>query len=140
MREFLNYQQVYAFLVDVFTEARNACYVLHDTYEDFIEDEARRNAENIISDMDKYIHLPDKTIYGNFNKIDRDWNSKHEQSFDDMVKSVDDETISEQELDYVQNWCFDWFLDTFGTYGLKYNFTNTICEFEADYEEEEENE
>lgn len=137
--DFLNYNKVYAFLVDVFTEARNACYDLHDDYEELIEDEARRNAEKIIFDMNRYIHIPDKTIYGNFNKIDRDWNSNHNENFDDMVKSVDDNTISDKQLAEVQEWCFDWFIDTFGTYGLKYKFTNTICEFEADYEEEEEN-
>ncbi len=137
MKSYLNYNRVYNYLIDLCNDALDEMGDLHDNYDDYVEEYAAASAESIIADMDRYIHQPDKTILGNFNKIDRDWNSKHEQSFDDMVKSVDNETISEQELDYVQEWCFDWFLDTFGTFGLKYNFESSISENEMEYEYEE---
>lgn len=141
MKEFLNFENLEKALQEVFVN-----YITDDeaaTYEEFIEDFAYITAESICHDMKKYCHRADTQIAGNFCDIRQDWEETSAYigsevepwgSFDDVVKSIDEETISDEDLKKFQTWCQDWFFRAFGTYGLCYNFYSFICEFK--YEEE----
>lgn len=127
MADFLNREQVKASLVDVLSDAE--CEV--DSFEDEVDEYAEMLADSIISDMDAYVHKSDTKIWGNLANIRTDWNicknfvsSNIEPwgDFDEVVKSIDNETISDEDLDKFHQWALDWFYTAFGTYGIRYNF------------------
>ena len=131
---FINEQKHYETLLSIFME------VLEDhgdtDYEWFAEDEAERLAASHVESMKDYVHQRDTKIYGNFCDIRDDWNRPgfvHSEiepwgRFDDVVKSIDEKTISEQDLEKFQQWCEDWFFTAFGTYNLEYNFATDLSE------------
>lgn len=144
---FLNEQKHYDKLLDIFMGAVNNCE--HpDSYEWFAEEQAEQLAAIHVENMDKYVHKSDTKIYGNFCDIRYDWNypgficSEIEPwgKFDDIVKSIDDKTISEDDLSRFQQWCEDWFFTAFGTYNLEYNFGTDLSELIYSDEQEAERE
>ena len=85
---------------------------------------------------------------GNFCNIREDWECCPEfigsevkpwGKFDDVIKSIDDETISDKDLKKFQTWAFDWYFRAFGTFGLTYNFGEWISEMEYERKQEEQN-
>lgn len=148
MKDFLNYDSMYECIKCIYEDAIDN----PQEHEEYIEEFAAENARRFVSDMRKYVHQNDTEIVGNFNNIRNDWDyikesflvAKDENSeaveikpfgkFDDMVKGMDDGTLTDEQIWMVQQWCEEWFFETFGTWGLKYNFQNFICELE--YEEE----
>ena len=144
MKEFISYKEMYSTLVELYNESLDE--MEQAKYESEIEDMASCVAESIVRDMDKYVHRKDTRMNGNFCNIKEDWNFCPEfigsevqpwGKFDDMVKSMDDDTISDEDCKKVQTWCMDWYFRAFGTWGLKYNFQEFISELE--YEEESNN-
>ena len=142
--KFLNFDDV----LESITEIYNDCLseVEQCRYESCVEDYAYLTAENVCNDMDKYVHMEDTKMWGNFANIRQDWDitknfvkSEVEPwgKFDDIIKSIDDNTISKEDLEKFQTWALDWFFTAFGTYNLKYNFNNFIYEI-IDNEEQEE--
>lgn len=132
---FLNEQKHYEMLLAIFMG------VLEDheatDYEWFAEQEAESLAASHVKDMAKYVHQSDTKIWGNFANIREDWDYipdfvrsevKPWGRFDDVVKSIDDKTISEEDLAKFQEWCSDWFFTAFGTRNLEYNFATDISE------------
>lgn len=112
-------------------------------YEEEIECHAEIAAQDAVESMRKYVHRKDTRMDGNFCNIREDWEDTPEfigsevqpwGKFDDMVKSMDDDTISDEDCKKVQTWCMDLYFRAFGTWGLKYNFQSYISELE--YEEE----
>jgi len=148
MKEFINFDSMYECIKGIYTDAIDNA----EDHEDLIEDMAYNVAQGIVRDMRKYVHQNDTKIVGNFNNIRSDWDyikdsfwvAKDENSeaveikpfgkFDDMVKGMDEGTLTDEQVWIVQQWCEGWFFETFGTYNLKYNFQNFIGELE--YEEE----
>ena len=144
---FLNEQKHYDNLLEIFMgEVKNCEYP--DDYEWFAEEQAEQLTERHIEQMDKYVHKSDTKIWGNFCNIREDWNYPgfvHSEvepwgNFDDVVKSIDDKTISEEDLSKFQQWCEDWFYTAFGTYNLKYNFGTDLDEVIYSDERERERE
>lgn len=105
-------------------------------------------AENLVqsfnSDMGKYLNSSDHKISGNFNNIDYDYPSFREgdgphynqKLVDDMVNRLnnnDDSEQSQKDRDFL----VDWFFETFGTFGITYNFDNYLGEIIYANEEEE---
>lgn len=117
-----------------------------NTYEDFVDEYAYYTAEKVVEDFDKYVHFKDTKMIGNFANIRQDWNItknfvKSEVQpwgdFDEVVKSIDNETISVEDLKKFQTWAKDWFYTAFGTWGLVYNFNNCFADYTYEEREEE---
>lgn len=139
---FLNEQKHYETLLSIFMD------VLKNSddpteYEWFAEQEAESLAASHVKDMAEYVHMSDTKILGNFANIREDWDYipdfvksevKPWGRFDDVVKSIDDKTISEEDLAKFQEWCQDWFFTAFGTRNLEYNFATDLGEL-AYYDE-----
>ena len=148
MKDFLNKESLYECIKGIYTEAIDN----PQDHEDLIDEMAYNVAEQTVEDMHIYVHRDDTHINGKFNNIRNDWDyikqsfwvAKDENSkaveikpfgrFDDMVKGMDEGTLTDEQVEIVQTWCEGWFFETFGTYNLKYNFQTVIGEIE--YEEE----
>lgn len=141
--EFLNKDNVYESVLNVCKDALADDY---QQWESVVEDFADYMANSILEDMRKYVHLKDTRMSGNFANIREDWDVitdfvrseiKPFGRFDDIVASIDNETISEDDLAKFQEWCLDWFYTAFGTFGIKYQIQTIVADME--YEESEEN-
>lgn len=139
---FLNEQKHYETLLSIFMDVVKN-YDDPTEYEWFAEQEAESLAASHVKDMAEYVHMSDTKLLGNFANIREDWDYipdfvksevKPWGRFDDVVKSIDDKTISEEDLAKFQEWCSDWFFTAFGTYNLEYNFGNDLGEL-AYYDE-----
>ncbi len=144
---FLNEQKHYDNLLEIFMGEVKNCNYPND-YDWFAEEYAEQLTEKDIEDMNKYVHKSDTKIWGNFCDIRYDWNYPgfvHSEvepwgDFDEVVKSIDNKTISEEDLSKFQQWCEDWFYTAFGTYNLKYNFGTDLGEVIYSNERERERE
>lgn len=141
MKEFLDFNVLEERLRDLFSNSIDNA----EEFEDYIEDYSYVIANSICDDMRKYVHQSDTRMVGNVCNIREDWEYTPEfigsevkpwGRFDDVVKSVDDETISDDDLKKFQKWCLDWFFRAFGTFGLTYNFQEYISAIEYDREHE----
>lgn len=142
MKDFLNYDNVYETFLNLFKE------VAEDYKYDFSEEcefYAEITAMETLESMKKYVHRKDTRMVGNFCNIREDWEITFDfigsevkpwGKFDDVIKSIDDETISDEYLKKFQIWAFDWFFRAFGTFGLKYNFGEYLSEKEYEIERE----
>ena len=101
-------------------------------------------------EMKKYLHLPDQHMNGNFANLRNDyprhvtgvfWASDYDGDdyydlFPQMVARLDAAEDSEQankDREYLEEWYFK----AFGTYNIKYNFSNELEEMHSMMEEEE---
>jgi hypothetical protein len=141
MKEFINFEDMEQTLLNLYKK----CLDENDAakYESTIEEYAHINAESICEDMNRYVHRKDTRMDGNFCNIREDWEETYDfigsevkpwGKFDDVIKSIDNKTISDEDLKKFQTWCKDWFFRAFGTWGLCYNFQELISEME--WEEE----
>lgn len=143
MKEFINFEDMEQTLLDLYKNClddENA-----QKYESTIEEYANINAQTIVDDMNRYVHQKDTKIIGNFCNIREDWevtpdfigsDVKPWGKFLDVVKSIDNGTISEEDLKKFQQWAKDWYFRAFGTWGLCYNFQTLISEMEWEEEQE----
>jgi len=139
--EFLNKDNVYESVLNVCKDALADDY---QQWESIAEDFAYFRAESIVDDMRKYVHLKNTRMIGNFANIREDWDyikdfvrSEVEPfgKFDDVIESIDNATISEEDLAKFQEWCLDWYYTAFGTFGIKYEIQSIVADME--YEEAE---
>ena len=109
-----------------------------DRYEDVVEQYAWHVAANVVDEMNEYVHMNDTRMMGNFANIREDWNVTKDfvksevepwGDFDEVVKSIDNNTISKEDLKKFQTWAEDWFYTAFGTWGLVYNFNIFFADF-----------
>lgn len=128
--------------------------------EEYIADFYGKNIQSMAWDftleenreMKKYLHLPDQHMYGNFANLYNDyprhvtgtfWATEYDGDdyydlYPAMVARLDAAEDSEQANEdraYLEEWYFK----AFGTYNIKYNFSNELEEvrsmMEEDYEE-----
>lgn len=141
MKQFLDFEVVEETLRNLYTN----CIDDADTYEDIIEEFAYHNAEQICDDMRTYVHRKDTRMTGNFCNIREDWEEtpdfigsevKPWGKFDEVVKSIDEDTISEEDLKKFQQWALDWFFRAFGTFNICYNFQTLVSDLEYEKEHE----
>ena len=146
MKDFLNYDNVYETFLNLFKDVIKDYGLDYGSFESETEGYADCVARKTLESMKKYVHMRNTRIDGNFCNIREDWETtcdfvmsevKPWGKFDDVVKSIDDETISDEDLKKFQTWALDWFFTAFGTFGLKYNFGNFISEIEYEREQEE---
>lgn len=100
--------------------------------DDRLSEEAIELAFQINTDMERYLHNKEHAILGNFNNIDYDYpkhiNGEFEYDDDlvkDLIKRLDNRDMSEQTKSD-RLWLNEWFFDTFGTFGIRYNFRETM--------------
>lgn len=127
--------------------------------EEYIADVFEKNIQSIAWDftleanreMKKYLHLPDQHMDGNFADLSMDypkhrtgtfWVSEYDgpvaeyfSLYPDMVARLDAAEDSDQ-ADEDREYLAEWFFDAFGTYNIKYNFSNELDEIAYMLEEE----
>ena len=139
MKDFLNYDEVYDTFLSLFKETVEDYGMDYASWEAETEEYAAEKATETLEDMTEYVHKKDTSLLGNFCNIREDWEYCPEfigsevnpwGKFDDVIKSIDNETISDEDLRRFQTWALDWFFRAFGTYNLAYNFGNWISDLE----------
>ena len=137
MKDFINYDSMLEVCMNLFTEVVEEFGYDKDLWDEEITTYADICAQDAVDSMRKYCHREDTRMCGNFCNIREDWEYCPEfigsevkpwGRFDDVIKSIDDETISDEDLAKFQTWTMDWYFTAFGTYGLKYNFGEIISE------------
>ena len=127
-------------------EAKNYYAELGEDYcKQTAEERAEYLADNHVEAMQSYGHQSDTRQVGNWSNIRQDWNNNYGHStiepwgdYDEMVKSMDDETISDEDKAKVQQWVEDWYWEAYGTRWLRYNFATELSEEVACQEYERE--
>ena len=118
-----------------FRPYKNKDFIMENFSDEYLEDYSNVMAWKFNSDMKKYLHNPDHRICGNFNNIDYDYpyHIYGEVTYDTplvnaMVARLDAGEDSEQANED-RDFLVDWFFETFGTWGISYNFQSNISEF-----------
>lgn len=127
--------------------------------EEYIADVFEKNIQSLAWDftleanreMKKYLHLPDQHMDGNFADLSMDypkhrtgtfWVSEYDgpvaeyfNLYPQMVARLDAAEDSKQ-ADEDREYLAEWFFYAFGTYNIKYNFSNELEEIHYMLEEE----
>ena len=137
--------ELYKGVRDEFMNDSNREYLLDTISDEYLEESAWERAIEFNRDMGKYLNMKDHKIDGNFNNID--YNYPHhingEFGYDEPLVNAMIERLNSGEqskqADADRDWLVDWFWETFGTFGLAYNFSEYISEllYEFDNKEEE---
>ena len=147
MKEFMNRDEVYEIFLNLLKEVVEDYGYDYGLCESFVEESAFYKTEETLRSMKKYCHQKDTRMCGNFCNIREDWEYTYDfigsevkpwGKFDDVVKSIDDETISDEDLRKFHTWTLDWFFRAFGTWGLKYNFGDELSSYMEEFEDEDE--
>lgn len=145
-KEFLNRDDVFETFFNLYKDVIEDYGMDFGTWESETEEYAIFQTETTLENMRSYVHKSNTRMDGNFANIREDWNDIPDfvesevrpwGRFDDVIKSIDDGTISDEDLAKFQTWALDWFFTAFGTFGLKYNFGEWISELEYEREQEE---
>ena len=145
-KDFLNYDDVYESFLNLCKDVISDWGKDYGTWENICEDYAHNSTIETLDSMKRYVHKKNTRMDGNFCNIREDWEETYEfigseiqpwGMFDDVVKSIDDQTISDEDLKKFQTWALDWFFTAFGTWGYKYNFGNLVSELEYEQEMED---
>ena len=142
--QYINCELMQKELEEILNEVLNS-YKEYPYLSDFVNVE--EYAENLVlsfnSDMGKYLNSSDHKILGNFNNIDYDYPAFREcdgphynkKLVDDMVNRLNNNDDSEQSQ-RDREFLVDWFFETFGTFGITYNFNDYLGEIIYANEEE----
>lgn len=110
--------------------------------DDRLSEEAIELAFQINTDMKRYLHNKEHAIFGNFNNIDYDYPRHINGEFEyddglvkDLIKRLDERDMSERTKSD-RLWLNDWFFYTFGTFGIRYNFDETMSAAIEEHERE----
>lgn len=149
VKDYIDVDAMHDTLFEMFKEERDNYG--EDEYRDVIEsefdddrlsEEAIELAFQINTDMERYLHKKDHAIPGNFNNIDYDYphhiNGEFEYDDDlvnDLIKRLDERDMSEQTKSD-RLWLNDWLFDTFGTFGIRYNFKEMMSAAVEEHEYE----
>lgn len=149
VRDYIDIDAMHDTLIEIFKEERENYG--DDEYRDVIEsefdderlsEEAIELAFQINTDMKRYLHKKDHAIFGNFNNIDYDCprhiNGEFEYDDDlvkDLIKRLDERDMSDRTKSD-RLWLNDWFFYTFGTFGIRYNFDETMSAAIEEHERE----
>ena len=100
------------------------------------EEEGYRVGYQWASDFRTYCYQEDTRIYWNFNNIKIDYELEFKgKYYKDILAKLNNE-IDDEETKQFKDWAVDCFFETFGTFGLKYNFGETLtCCFEEEVDE-----
>lgn len=149
MKEYLDIQYLKQELFSLLTEARNNYGEdamkedIKSYYDDgYINEYCEELCDEFNDDMKHYLHNKDHSMAGNFNNIDYCYSKyrvgKYEHKrrlVDELTERLDAGDQSEQTKKD-KHWLVDWFFETFGTFGIKYNFQTMMSEYLYNLEKE----
>lgn len=141
VKRYMNVESVYETILDIYKDVRDDYKdeeyfpFIESCYEDeALEEMAWGKAWAINEDMNEYLHMKDHRICGNFNNIEYDYTNfvRGEFEYDrpllcDLVQRLDDELEDERTNAY-RDFLSSWFWETFGTFGIRYNFHEELGE------------
>ena len=84
--------------------------------------------------MCSYLHKKDTRIYGNFNNVNYDYNKFRNGKVawnDNLLKGLVerlDNNAQDEQTKKDRHWLVDWFFETFGTFGIRYNFDSEMSD------------
>lgn len=138
---FIAFDELMESIAEIYRDTRADFRAVSICDDDTINEMAFYAASDIEADMRKYLHQRDTSIWGNFNNISWNYPREHDgASFRDVVAKIEEGTLPAAEYEKWSEWLLNWFYETFGTYGLSYNFgdflTDEICEWESENEME----
>lgn len=120
--------------LDGFSEEPLYCFLESKYNDDFLKEIALKKVSGWNKDMRKYLHQSDHRIIGNFNNIEYDYCHFRTGEFgyndsllNDMIKRLDEGATDEQSVKD-RDFLASWFWETFGTYGVTYNFSSNLSE------------
>lgn len=117
-------------------------YLLAIYDDDALNERAFAMADRFNCDMKKYLHMDEHKLCGNFNNVEYDYvhfrtgESKYD---DDMLREMIARLDAGEESEQAtadREFLTDWFWETFGTFGITYNFQTELGEMLYEYERE----
>lgn len=141
-------ENLYRECLEEFDDAEDLEEYLADIFEKNIQSLAWEFTLKVNREMKKYLHLNDQRMNGNFADLSMDY-PKHRTGVwwatdydgDDyydlypaMVARLDAAEDSEQ-ADKDREYLEEWYFEAFGTYNIKYNFSNELEEIHSTMEE-----
>lgn len=146
-------EELYRECLDNFDNKEELEQYINDLYDDenHIHNLAWEFAHDVNRDMKKYLHMDSHRMDGNFADIENDypkyrtgtcWPTDYDGDdyfdlFPEMVKRLDAAEDSERANDD-REYLSSWYFYAFGTFGIKYNFSNELQDLSYDLEREEE--
>lgn len=124
---------------DTIMELLKGCIDNPEQHESRIEEYAWEVTEGAMRSFRKLAHTKDHHMDGNFanlrddwehNWIARDTDVEPWGTYDELVRTMEDGSISDEQLERVQEWMQAWYFGAFGTWGICYNFQTLISEIE----------
>lgn len=150
-KQYINIDRMVDRLFVIFKDARDGLtyedddeqqFVMEEYSDDSLNERASGMAYEFNRDMGKYLNASSHKIDRNFNNIDYDYpafrTGNVEYDFDmvnDMIARLNNQDMSEQSVKD-RDFLVDWFFETFGTFGISYNFTNEISDACYQYQQE----
>ena len=140
-KRYINIDNMAARLYQVLKDAResmiddeNKFFIMESFSDELLEEESYEMAWRFNSNMKEYLHNPDHRLCGNFNNIDYDYpyHIYGKVTYDvplvnAMIARLDDNEDSKLANED-RNFLVDWLFETFGTWGISYNFQDEISE------------
>lgn len=141
-------ENLYRECLEEFDDAEDLEEYIADVFEKNIQSLAWEFTHKVNREMKKYLHLNDQRMNGNFADLSMDY-PKHRTGVwwatdydgDDyhdlypaMVARLDAAEDSEQ-ADKDREFLEEWYFKAFGTYNIKYNFSNELEEIHSTMEE-----
>lgn len=149
---YLNVNRLQGELLAIYKEERdgwidewNREFLMCEFSDENLEELAVEKAHEFNDDMRKYLNMSDHKIVGNFNNIDYDYPAHingvigYDSSLvNAMIVRLNAGEQSEQ-ANADRDWLVDWFWETFGSWNIRYNFTDCIAErlYEFEHGEDE---
>ena len=137
-KKYINIDNMATRLCQILKDAResmvddeNKDFIMENFSDEYLEDYSNVMAWQFNSDMKKYLHNPDHRICGNLTLVvDDRFNNKCTSCtlVNAMIARLDAGEDSEQANED-RDFLADWFFETFGTWGISYNFQSNISEF-----------
>jgi len=153
IKEFINIDRMADCVAGILKEARDGfCdedtsdYLMETWGDERIENYAYEMAHEFNDEMRQYLNSSEHKIEGNFNNIDYDYppyrkgivGAEYDRPMvEDMIKRLNDGDMGEQSVKD-RDWLVDWFFETFGSFGIKYNFQTALGEELYWHEQEQE--
>ena len=112
---------------------------MKDCADDYIDDYVDMVVEDAVKSFNKLVHRDDTSMFGNFKDIRYDWEGFHHElphgcTLREVVELIEAGEENEITKEF-KDWAVDWYFEAFGTYNLKYKWTEFMEE--ATYDEED---
>ena len=141
-------ENLYRECLEEFDDAEDLEEYIADIFEKNIQSLAWEFTLKVNREMKKYLHLNDQRMNGNFANLYNDyprhvtgvfWATDYDGDdyydlYPQMVARLDAAEDSEQ-TDKDREYLEEWYFEAFGTYNIKYNFSNELEEIHSTMEE-----